>query len=294
MSALVALLLAAAPGCPAALATAAATPDGALAARAPALIAELEGAGGGPTGAVAAAARALGGGDSAPQAAAAFRRALTRHCALATAPREPEASAADRATLAEILARPELSQVRLDPSAVRRAIARVWDWLVGLLGTAEAERYASLGRALFLGAAAAAIGLALTGIRRRRRAAREAIDGAPARAERGDAGPDAAAARADEALRRGDAREAVRLALLAALGALERAGSVPRGRALTNEEVVKLLTPDGGASTPTSTDLALLVLTFDRGIYGGLVVALDDARAALQRSRRIVEAAGGR
>lgn len=306
MSALLAMALAAAAGCPAALAAAAATPDGALAARAPALVAELEETGGGPTGALAAAARATDAGDGAAQAAAGFRRALARHCALAAAPREPEASAADRAALAEILARPELSRSRLDPWALRRALARWWDWLVELLGTAEAERYASLGRALFLGAAAAAAALAVTGVRRRRRVARETREAALDRTRGADVDPDTSAARADEALRRGDAREAVRLALLAALRALERAGRVPRGGALTNDEVMTLLGASDVRSSSTSTsrstsplpppsptDLAVLVRTFDRAVYGGLPVALDDARAALERSRRVVEAAGG-
>lgn len=298
MSALLALALAATPGCPGALAAAAATPDAALATRAPALVAGLEEAGAGPTGALAAAARAMDAGDGAAEPAAGFRRALARHCALAAAPREPEASAADRGALAEILARPELSRSRLDPWALRRALARWWDWLVELLGTAEAERYASLGRALFVGAAAAAAALAFTGMRRRRREASEAREAALERVGTAEAAPDVTAACADEALRRGDAREAVRLALLAALGALERAGRVPRGRALTNDEVITLLGASNvrtsSSSTPPSpTDLAVLVRTFDRAVYGGLPVALDDARAALQRSRRVVEAAGG-
>jgi hypothetical protein len=319
MSALLALALAAAPGCPAALAAAASTPDAALAARAPALVAALEEGGAGPTGALAAAARAMDAGHGAAQAAAGFRRALARHCALAAAPREPEASAADRAALAEILARPELSGSRLDRWALRRALARWWDWLVERLGTAEAERYASLGRALFLGAAVAAAALAFTGMRRRRRVAREAREAALDPVRRTDAAPDGAAARADEALRRGDAREAVRLALLAALGALERAGRIPRGRALTNDEVIALLgastprssssssssssstsTPGSGSGSaspppppPPPTDLAVLVRTFDRAVYGGLPVTPDDARAALERSRRVVGAAGG-
>jgi hypothetical protein len=299
VSALLALALAAAPGCPAALAAARALPGDTLAARAPAIARELADAGAGPATALAAAAGAIAAaepGGPREAAATAFRGALARHCALAAAPAAPEASAADRAALAEVLARPELSPGSLDPWALRRALIRLWDWLAELLGTQEAERYASLGRALFLGGAAAALALAFTALRRRSRTPRAAParrgDGAPP----GDAGADASAARAEEALRRGEAREAVRFALLAALGALERAGRVPRGRALTNEELVRVAaTPAAPAATPIAAagDLALLARAFDRAVYGELAVTTDEARAAVERARRVVAATGG-
>jgi hypothetical protein len=243
VSALLALALAAAPGCPAAVAAAAGPPED-LASRAPAIVASLEAAGaGGPTVAVASAARAIAaaGADAraGEAAVAAFRGALARHCALAAAPAAPEASAADRAALAEILARPELAGARGDPYALRRALVRLWDWIVDLLGTEEAERYASLGRALFLGVAAAAVLLAAAALRRRRRgrtAGAGPVPDAAAPGVRPDGGESAALA--EEALRRGETRAAVRLGLLAALAALERAGRIPRGRALTNGEVV--------------------------------------------------------
>jgi hypothetical protein len=300
VSLVVALALAAAPGCPEALAAARLTDDEAIVARAPALVRELEEAGAGPTAARAAAAAAAGtAGEGRSRAAAAnlFRGALVRHCALAAAPAGPEATAADRAALAEILARPELSQARLDPWAIRRALVRMWDWLVELLGTQEAERYASLGRALFLGAAAAALGLTLAAHRRRTGAARERGARARGAAPRAP-GVDASAERAEEALRRGEAREAVRFALLAALGALERAGRIPRGRALTNEEVVRIAAgrPTATATataTPTATDLALLARSFDRAVYGGLPVGVDEARTAVEQARRIAAFAGG-
>jgi hypothetical protein len=300
VSALLALALAAAPGCPAALATAAVLPADALAARAPALARELEDAGAGPAAGLAAAARELAASPGAAQeaAAAAFRGALATHCALAAAPPAPEASAVDRAALAEVLARPELSQLRLDPWAIRRALVSFWDWLVELLGTEEAERYASLGRALFLGAAAGALALAVAALRRRGRA-----PGAGSRPEEAPgpaaAAPDASAERAEEALRRGETRDAVRLALLAALGALERAGRVPRGRSLTNAEVVRAAarstrtaaSPPG--PPPAGGDLALLARTFDRAVYGGFPVTPEEARGAVERARRVVAAAGG-
>jgi hypothetical protein len=294
VTALLALALAAAQGCPEALARAAATPDDALAARAPALVEELEEAGaGGPTAALAAAARALAATGTDPAhdlPAASFRGALARHCALAAAPALPPASTAERETLAAILARPELSRSRSDPYALRRALERLWEWLVALLGTSEAERYASLGRALFLGVAVGALVLAGSALRRRRREGRGAD---PERGEPAAPGvaPDESAARAEEALRRGDGRGAVRFALLAALGALERAGRVPRGRALTNGELLEALAP-----TPTATlssELALVVRAFDRAVYGGQPVGDGEARSAVEASRRIAVATGG-
>lgn len=293
MSLLLALALAVAPGCPEALAAARAATDGDLAERADALVSALADAGAGPTGGVAGAAAALAAaeeGAARTAAAAAFRGALTRHCDLAAAPPAAEATAADRAVLAEILARPELSQARLDPWAIRRALLRFWDWITELLGTQEAERYASLGRALFLGAAAAAAALALGAVRRRRRAAGPRAPG-PGAPPRSGLEQDRSAQRAEEALRRGEAREAVRHALLSALAALERAGRIPRGRAFTNEELVRALTP--AASIPTSADLALLARAFDRAVYGGRTVELGEARLAVERARRVAAAAGG-
>jgi hypothetical protein len=299
VSALLALVLAAAPGCPAALA-AADVPTDDLASRAPALVEALDQAGaGGPTAALAASARAAAAAAPAARdaAVAALRGALARHCALASLPAVPAASAADRAALSEVLARPELAQARSDPYALRRALLRLWDRIVELLGTEEAERYASLGRALFLVVAAAALVLVLAGLRRRSRErgtrAREAAHLARAVPE-----ADESAARAEEALGGGDGRGAVRYALLAALGALERAGAVPRGRALTNEEVVAMATSTStseGAPPATAaiaSDLGALAGTFDRAVYGGLPVAPEEARAAVERARRIARSAG--
>jgi hypothetical protein len=297
VSPLLALLLAAAPGCPEALAAAAGTSDEALADRGPALARALQAAGAGPTDALAAAAAAISGaaGPRERQAAAsAFRGALERHCTLAAVPPGAEASPADRAALAEVLARPELarSRARLDPWALRRALVRFWDWLVEKLATAEAERWASLGRALFLGAAAAALVLLLATIRRRWRAPRGDA-AAPDVAGPGAAAPEASAALAEEALRRGETREAVRLALLAALAALEQAGRVPRGRALTNDEIVRLAGPPTATAVANpDSDLALLARAFDRAVYGGLPVAPTDARMAVERARRVAAGAG--
>lgn len=295
MTALLALALAAAPGCPAALAAAAATPDDALADRAPALVEELEVARAGPTSALATAAADLDAAapGTVPGRAAAFRAALERHCALAAAPQLPEASAAERAALAEVLARPELSRTHLDPWVVRRALLRLWDWIVERLGTQEAEQYASLGRALFLGAAAAAVALAWAGLRRRRRPERPPRPDEQASVPSRPRADGATATAAEEALGRGEIREAVRLSMLAALGALEHAGRVPRGRALTNDELVREVAAPTSPITSAASDLAPLARTFDRAVYGGLPVSPAEARAAVERARRVVAAAEG-
>jgi hypothetical protein len=304
VTALLALVLVAAPGCPEALARAAALAPAELAADAPGIVASLGEAGAGPTGGLALVARAASEARAGPgegTATAAFRAALARHCALAASPAAPPASPADRAALAEVLARPELAHTRTDLWALARALDRLWAWLVELLGTEEAERYASVGRALFVGAAAAAAVLAGTALRRRALRWRSEAAGAEPRGERPPP-PDASAARAEAALSRGEWREAVRLALLAALGALERSGRVPRGRTLTNDELVASLAApsvrpepvEGRAATrAVAEDLSALACAFDRAVYGGLPVAADDARAAVERARRVAVAAEG-
>jgi hypothetical protein len=298
VSALLALALAAAPGCPGALAEAAALAGEppALAHPARALVDRLEAVGaGGPVDAVRRAAEALGD-PAAPRGAAPgeplarFRRVLERHCALAGAPAGPGASAADRAALAAILARPEYARGAADPEAIRRRILQRWADLLELLGTSEAERYASTGRAIFLGAVLAALAAIYVAARRRRGAAgaRRAGEieaaGAPRAAE-------ATAEDAAEALARGDAREAVRRAFLAALAALERAGVVQGGRTLTNGEIVAAV---GGGPTPIATDVAALARLFDRAVYGRLPVSPEDARAAVARARAIAALAAAR
>lgn len=286
-SLLLPLLLAAAPGCPAALAGAAGDPA-ALAREAPPLLAALERAGaGGPTGALRRAALAAaqepeGDRGAAGRAGLAFRAALERHCALAAAPRLPAATEADRAALEAVLARPEFRRARLDPAALRRTLLAAWAAVLDLLGSTEAERYASLGRAVLLGAAAAALLVAAAGLRRRARRDREAEAPSPAGSRLPL--PDASAARAEAALARDDRRQAVRLAFLAALAALEEAGRLPRGRALTNAEMVRRL---GAGTAPLAGELSLLARTFDRAVYGARPVEREEAVSSLARARRI-------
>jgi hypothetical protein len=295
VTALLALALAAAPGCPPALAEAEALAAAELGRRAPAIVERLARAGAG--GPVAALERLAQDADPEP-----FRAGLARHCALAAAAAAPRATDAERAELAAILARLERS--RPDPGALRRALLAARAWLLELLGTAEAERYASLGRALFLAVAAGAAALGWIALRRRRGLPAHAEPPAPAEAT-GPALPDGSAARAEDALRRGDGRAAIRHAFLAALGALEREGRVPRGRALTNAELVAALTArsahperrvaagdarsNAGAPEPPplAADFAALAAAFDRAIYAALPVGIDEARAAVARARRV-------
>jgi hypothetical protein len=306
VTALLALALAAAPGCPGALAEAEALAgDPAPAERALSLVDKLEAVGaGGPVAAVRREAEALGDPgaprEAAPVALARLRRTLARHCALAEAAPAKGASAADRAALAEVLARPEYARRTADPEALRRTILRLWQDLLELLGTSEAERYASTGRAIFLAAAAAALALLLVAARRRRGAATargaSAPDASPGSPARRSTAEDAA-----EALARGDAREAVRRAFLAVLASLERAGRVRGGSTLTNGEILAAVAVGGPAASATSTstpapaaalatDVATLARLFDRAIYGGLPVAAQDARSAVERAREVTAA----
>jgi hypothetical protein len=289
------LLLAAAPGCPAALARTAAEPDpAALARAATAIVAALEREGaGGPTGALRRAAlegaqSAEAGREAAARAGASFRAALEGHCALAAAPRLPPATGAERAALDSVLARPEFRRARLDPAALRRALLAAWTAVLDLLGTAEAERYASLGRAVLLGAAAAALLVAAAGLRRRGGRAREAP--APPPEALTLPRPEASVSSAEAALARDDRRGAVRDAFLATLAALEQAGRIPRGRALTNAEVVRRVgAPGAAAPAPLAGELALLAGTFDRAVYGARAVERAEAVSSLARARRIAE-----
>jgi hypothetical protein len=278
---LLAAALAAAPGCPAALVEAAALPDGAALARAaPAIVERLavSGAGGSITALEAAAAEA-------PAAPGRFRAALARHCTLAALPASAGASEADRAALRAILAGPEFHRARSDPRALRELLLGLWGRLLELLGTAEAGRYAGVGRALFLGAAAIAALLGLGALRRRRARRRVGVGVEPRAVGAAGDDPGAAAERAEAALARGDAREAVREALLCAIAALEREGAIPRGRALTNGELVE-------AVRGWSGDLAFLATLFDRAIYGVRAIPLPDARAAVGLARAIAVSAG--
>lgn len=208
---------------------------------------------------------------------------------LAARPRLPLPTAADRAALARVYAQPELRRARIDAAGLRRLVAGLWGRILEALGTAEAERYASVGRAAFIAAGLAAGLAALAAARRRRGAAPSpraaaALEGAPLPPA------DRSAALAREALARGELTEAVRCALLSALAALERSGGLPVDRTLTNRELAARLSASGSA---LADDFGALGRRFDVAIYGGGAVGPGEARESVDRAERIRAAVGG-
>ncbi len=294
MTALLALALAAAPGCPEALAAAARLESprelGAEATGIAALL--VERGAGGPAAALGAEAdafaeAALEGQGDLEALADRFRARLARHCALAAL--RPVGAAlrpGDRRALDEILARPEFQRARADPGALSRWLTELWRRILDLLGTEEAGRYATGGRNAFFAAVALAAAAGLAWAVRRRRAA--GSGGRPPLPVAASALPpsDRSEARARAALAAGRWAEAVRQAFLALLGALERQGRVPRGRALTNRELAGHLAANGprlpAALAPGFAELAGC---FDRAVYGGAPVAAGEAAAFLDRAR---------
>jgi len=125
-------------------------------------------------------------------------------------------------------------------------------------------------------------------VRRRRRGERAAP--AAVAAVRAAPGPDIALLRAEDALGRGEHAGAVREAMLAALGALERAGRIPRGRALTNAELVRAVGARDGALAAL---LAAVARPFDGAIYGGRTPGGAEAREAVDGARRLDAAVRG-
>ena len=202
-----------------------------------------------------------------------------RVAALAALPDAPGLRQGDREALDAALA-------SLGPPPPPRAdlslaslAARLWDWFLDLLGTPEAERYASGGRLAFLGAlgAAATAAWAL----RRRRAHREKAASAPPPAIAPTEASEGADRLAAGALARGSPAEAVRLAFLSALDALERQGRLPRRRDLTNRELARELSegPDGVAAT-----WSWLAAGFERVIYGRAPIDAAEASEFVARA----------
>lgn len=216
---------------------------------------------------------------------------LAAWCAtVAARPRLALPSAEDRRTLREVLERPELRRARADTAGFRRMIARLWARAMELLGSAEAERYAAVGRIVFVAAGVTALLAALAALRRRRaqdRASRTQDEPVPGRVPP----PDWSAALAETAFARGDLREAVRHAFLSALAALEAAGRLPRDRTLTNGELAARLSGGGGS---VSAEFGALGRTFDRTVYGSSRLDESIARESLAQALRIRSSAGER
>ncbi|HSM91424.1 MAG TPA: DUF4129 domain-containing protein [Anaeromyxobacteraceae bacterium] len=209
--------------------------------------------------------------------------------ALSARPRLPLPSPADRDALLAVFDRPELRRARADTGALRRWLAALWAGLLELLGSAEAERYASVGRIAFVGAGVAALFGALAALRRRRGAGAPEEAPAPPPVAGRLLAPDSSAELADAALARGDLSAAVRHAFLSALAALEGAGRLPRDRALTNAELSsRLPAGDGDAG-----DFAALARDFDGAVYGGRPLDEPRVRERIAAARRIRLAHGG-
>jgi hypothetical protein len=227
-----------------------------------------------------------GGAPEGCRAAVESSERLGAWCAtLAARPRLPLPSAADRRALLEVLDRPELRRARADPSGLRRLLLGYWARFLELLGSAEAERYASVGRLTFIVAGATALLAAAAAAKRRRRRLRGPTDEADAEPRASLRPADRSAWLAEVALARGDLAGAVRYALLAAVAALEGAGRLPRDRSLTNRELATRLGPSTG--DPDAEDFSALAALFDRMAYGGASVGELDARDGLARALRI-------
>lgn len=208
---------------------------------------------------------------------------LERVAALAAMPDAPGLRPGDRealdAALASLGPSPPPST---DPSPARWA-GRLWDWFLNLLGTPEAERYASAGRLAFLGALGGAAAATLWALRRRRARRGLAAASVPPAVSSPDDG-EAAARRAEDALARGATAEAVRHAFLSALATLERRGRLPRRRDLTNRELASEL---GGAQDGVAATWGWLAARFERAVYGRAPVNPVEALEVLARSRAL-------
>jgi hypothetical protein len=189
------------------------------------------------------------------------------------------ATEADRAALAEVLARPEFRDRRLDGAALRRLLLDAWERLLELLGTAEAERYASLGRLAFFLAVLAALLLAWRAAHRRAARRRRAAAPAAAAPTIATAPATARAADAERALAAGDAPGAVRAAFAAAAAALARRGlTADAGEALTGREL---------SAAAGDAGFAELARLHERTVFGRRPVAAEEARRSIEVARRL-------
>jgi hypothetical protein len=192
----------------------------------------------------------------------------------------PLASELDRAALAEVLASPEFQAQHWRGDALRAWLAESWRRLTELLGTSEAERWAGLGRAVFLGAVLAALLLLWRAVRQRQpgavRAAPRLAPGpvTPRRL------PAASIADAEQALAAGAAGEAVRLAFQAAVGALaRRLGTAAAADTLTGAELAGRLEDRG---------FSRLAWLHERTVFGRRPATVEEAEAALAVAIRLV------
>jgi hypothetical protein len=184
---------------------------------------------------------------------------------------------AERAALAEVLARPEFRPRRFDLGALRELLAGGWARLLELLGTAEAERWASLGRAVFLVALALVGLLAWRTLRRRSLAATRRPPPPPTGLSLGAPAPEAAAIEAARALGAGDLSGAVRLAYRACAACLPLRGPALPTASLTGRELAAL---SGEAA------FASLARLHERTVFGLRSVTAAEARGAVELATR--------
>lgn len=295
MTALLTLALAAAPGCPEALAAASLESPRQLGAEATAIVARLvERGAGGPATALEAEAEAFAeaartGAGGLDETAERFRARLARHCALAA---ERPAGAAlrpgDRRALDEILARPEFQGARSGSGALSRWLLDLWQRILDLLGTEKAGRYAVGGRTAFFAAVALAALAGLAWAVRRRRAGRAERPPVPEAASRLPA-PEESDEQALAAF--GPRHLFERRGFLRVLRRLELKGWIPRGRALTNQELARHLAAQAGPPAVLAPDFADLAARFDLAIYGGAPTSGVHFLHRAQRLLDLIEAA---
>jgi hypothetical protein len=192
------------------------------------------------------------------------------------------ASQADRAALAEVLADPEFQAQRWSGDQLRRWLSEWWERLTELLGTAEAGRWAGLGRGVFLGTAVVALLLLWHAVRQRQRQRRATAGAAAPRSGGASLEPPvigrADVADAQRALAAGDAVEAVRLAFLAAIGSLRRRLRAATVDGLTGSELAGRVADEG---------FGRLARLHERTVFGRRPVSPEEAAAALAEAARL-------
>ncbi len=188
---------------------------------------------------------------------------------------------ADRAALAEVLAGADFQAARWRGEELRRWLADAWERLTAALGTAEAEQWAGLGRLVFFAAVLVA-GLLLWRASRRRRRIVPVTGVGPARAAPQPEAAGAVVADGERALAAGDLPGAVRLALLAAIGAARRRLGGGAAEALTGGELAGRMAD--GAFTG-------LVRLHERTIYGLRPLTAAEAASALAVAARLASGA---
>ena len=167
--------------------------------------------------------------------------------------------------------------------AIGRFLDRTLSPVAGPIGRFFVRVWATLVGRVLIGAVVLTIVLLITMALARRRSVR-AIGGRHRRGGRvEDDDPDQLEREADEAERRGDLEQALRLRFRAGLSRLHRAGAVRLPRTITTGAVARQL------HSPVFDELGR---TFDAVAYGGRPVDADDVAAARDGWPRVLAGAG--